>query len=89
MGALGTLGGVAEGNQDAVITLVQCVFTPLSAFSFMAFSLLYIPCLATIGAIRQETNSWKWPVTISVITLVTAYAVCFVIYNVGVLLGFG
>jgi ferrous iron transport protein B len=89
VGALGTLGGVDEGDQDGVTILLQDVFTPLSAFSFMAFSLLYIPCLATIGAIKQETNSWKWPVVMSAITLVTAYVVCFLIYNVGLLFGLG
>ena len=89
VGALGTLGGIAEDDEEGVTTLVRDVFTPLSAFSFMAFSLLYIPCFAALGAIKQETNGWKWPLTMSAITLVTAYVVSFLIYNVGVLAGFG
>ena len=59
------------------------------AFSFMAFTLLYTPCFAAIGAIKQETNSWKWPLVMSAITLVTAYVVSFLIYNIGLLAGFG
>jgi ferrous iron transport protein B len=55
----------------------------------MVFSLLYIPCFAAIGAIKQETNSFKWPLVMSGITLVTAYIVSFLIYNVGLLAGFG
>ena len=55
----------------------------------MTFTLLYIPCFAAIGAIKQESNGWKWPLTMCGITLVTAYVVSFLIYNVGLLAGFG
>ncbi len=89
VGTLGTLAGLEEGDEEGITNLAHEVFTPLSAFSFMAFSLLYIPCFAALGAIKQETNSWKWPLTMSAITLVTAYVVSFLIYNVGVLAGFG
>lgn len=84
-----TLGGLEEDDEEGTISLVHDLFTPLSAYSFMAFCLLYVPCFATIGAIKQETNSWKWPLTMAGITLVTAYIVSFIIYNVGVLAGFG
>ncbi len=36
------------------------VFTPTVAFAFMAFTLLYIPCIATVVAIGRESGSWKW-----------------------------
>ena len=88
---LGTLAGVedVEGDTDAMDAMVASLFTPLSAISFMAFTLLYIPCFAAIGAIKQETNGFKWPLIMSAITLVTAYIVSFIIYNVGLLAGFG
>ena len=54
----------------------------------MAFVLLYVPCFAAIGTIKQETNSWKWPLTMSVITLATGYIVALIIYQGGLLLGF-
>ena len=85
----GTLAGMEEDDEDGITQLVHDTFTPLSAFSFMAFTLLYTPCFAAIGAIKQETNSYKWPLTMSAITLVTAYIVSFLIYNVGLLAGFG
>lgn len=85
----GTLGGLEEDDDEGVQALVHDLFTPLSAYSFMAFCLLYVPCLASIAAIKQETNSWKWPLTMAAITLVTAYVVSFFIYNVGLLAGFG
>jgi len=84
-----TLGGLEEDDEEGTISLVHDLFTPLSAYSFMAFCLLYVPCFAAIGAIKQETNSWKWPLTMAGITFVTAYIVAFLIYNVGLLAGFG
>ena len=84
-----TLGGLEEDDEEGVTELVHDAFTPLSAYSFMAFCLLYVPCFASLGAIKQETNSWKWPLTMAGITLVTAYIVSLLIYNVGLLAGFG
>ena len=85
----GTLAGMEEDDEEGITSLVHDTFTPLSAFSFMAFTLLYTPCFAAIGAIKQETNSYKWALTMCAITLVTAYIVSFLIYNVGLLAGFG
>ena len=84
-----TLGGLEEDDEEGVTQLVHDTFTPLSAYSFMAFCLLYVPCFASLGAIKQESNSWKWPLTMVCITLVTAYIVSLLIYNVGLLAGFG
>ncbi|AMD16903.1 iron transporter FeoB [Methanobrevibacter sp. YE315] len=85
----GTLAGMEEDDEDGITGLVHDTFTPLSAFSFMAFTLLYTPCFAAIGAIKQETNSYRWALIMCGITLVTAYVVSFLIYNVGMLAGFG
>jgi ferrous iron transport protein B len=85
----GTLAGMEEDDEDGITQLVHDTFTPLSAYAFMAFTLLYTPCFAAIGAIKQETNSYKWAATMCAITLVTAYIVSFLIYNVGLLAGFG
>ncbi len=84
----GTLAGMEEDDEEGITNLVHDTFTPLSAFSFMAFTLLYTPCFASIGAIKQETNSYKWALTMCGITLVTAYIVSFLIFNIGGLLGF-
>ena len=84
----GTLAGMEEDDEEGITNLVHDTFTPLSAFSFMAFTLLYTPCFAAIGAIKQETNSYKWALTMCAITLVTAYIVAFLIFQVGGLAGF-
>ncbi len=39
---------------------VLIFFTPLTAYAFMTFSLLYTPCVAALGAIAREMNSWRW-----------------------------
>ena len=85
----GTLAGMQGDDGDGITSLVHDTFTPLSAFSFMVFALLYIPCVASIGAIKQETNSFKWPLIMCGITLVTAYIVSFLVFQIGGLAGFG
>lgn len=59
--------GVEEG--EALINVIQQVFTPLSAISFLVMTLLYTPCLAALGAIKRETNSMKWTIFSAVYTL--------------------
>lgn len=62
-------------------------FTPLTAYTFMAISLIYIPCIATIATIRRETNSWKWTLFSVSYSLLLAYAVGFIIYRLGLTVG--
>jgi ferrous iron transport protein B len=68
--------------------LLATTFTPLSAYSFMAFILLYIPCLATVATIYKETGSKKWTIFSCFYALIIAYVVSLVIYHGGKLLGF-
>lgn len=58
-------------------------FTPLSTFSFLIFMLLYFPCLATVTAIYNETNSWKWALFSVLMTTGIAWTFSFLIYQVG------
>lgn len=67
--------------------LMAHYFTPLSAFSFMAFVLLYVPCLATVATIRKETGSTKWTFFAIGYALVIAYIISLLIYEGGKWLG--
>ncbi|WP_316571213.1 ferrous iron transport protein B [Neobacillus sp. YIM B06451] len=67
--------------------LMAGYFTPLSAYSFMAFILLYIPCLATTATIYKETGSRKWTAFSIGYALAIAYILCLVIYQGGKLIG--
>lgn len=84
---LGTLFGVAEEGVGIEMAM-QGLFTPLTSFVFMIFVLLYVPCFAALGTIKQETNGWKWPLTMVAITTVTAYVVSFIVYHIGLFIGF-
>lgn len=75
-------------DMNGLETQVQLAFTPLQAYSFMAFILLYIPCLATVGVIRKETVSTKWTLFSIGYALVLAYAISLLIYHGGQWLGF-
>lgn len=61
----------------------QSDITPLIAFAYMLFTLLYFPCIATLAAIRQETGSWKWPLFAACYTIVLAWIVAFLVYQIG------
>ena len=87
VGTFSSLFGVAEEGAG-IESAVHELFTPLSAFSFMVFVLLYIPCFAALGTIKSETNGWKWPLTMAAVTLVTAYVVSLIVYWGGLALGF-
>ena len=60
--------------------------TPLSAYCYLLFILLYFPCLATIVAIKNETGSWKWALTAAIYTTVLAWLVTAAVHQVGLLL---
>ncbi len=57
--------------------------TPLKAFSFLLFVLLYFPCVATIVAIKNESGSWRWALFAAVYTTVLAWCVSAAAYQVG------
>lgn len=57
--------------------------TPLTAFCYLLFVLLYFPCLATIAAIRNESGSWKWAIFAAAYTTATAWIVSAAVYQIG------
>lgn len=75
-------------DEDSLQGLLVNSFTPLAAYSFMVFILLYIPCLATVATIKKETGSFKWTAFSMGYALVIAYVLALVIYQFGSLLGY-
>ena len=59
------------------------VFTPLVALSFLLFVLIYVPCIATISAIVNESGSWKWGLFVIGYTCALAWVVSFLVYQTG------
>lgn len=63
----------------------ETLFTPLIAFAFMVFTLLYLPCLAAFAAIKRELNSWKWALLAAGYQTAVAYIAAFLVYRIGLL----
>ena len=86
VGTFGVLyAGLPEVAEDGVEiwSLLQQSFTPVSGFSFLVFNLLCAPCFAAIGAIHREMGSMKWTLLTVAYQTVLAYAVSFVINQLG------
>ncbi|MCG8411966.1 MAG: ferrous iron transport protein B [Bacteroidales bacterium] len=62
------------------------VFTPLIAFGFMIFILLYFPCVASIAAIGKESGSWKWAIFAMIYTTFLAWTMSLLVHQVGLLI---
>ncbi len=88
VGTFGTLFGAGE-EMLGVTIMTQLGWTPLVAYAFMAFCLIYIPCAATIAVIKRETNSWKWAGFSVGYTIALGWIIAFLIYQIGNLLGLG
>lgn len=84
MGVLYAVGNEEEG-EALQNTSKTSGMTPISAYAMMVFVLLYIPCLATVAAIRREINSWKWASFSVVFNFSLAWIMAFAIYQGGTL----
>ena len=80
-----TLGVLYTNDADAdVVSLAERIpITPLAAFSYMLFVLIYFPCIATLVAIKQESGSWKWAIFTAGYTTALAWLVSFAVYQIG------
>lgn len=94
-----TLGVLYAGSEDVAeddgntqkyevlrAKMVADGITPLTAYCFLLFVLLYFPCLATVAAVKSETGSWRWAIFAAVYTTVLAWVVSAAVYQVGNLL---
>lgn len=88
VGTFGTLYGGGSADTMALSSALSQDFTPLSAYAFMVFVLLYTPCAATLAVIKKETGSWKWTIFVAFYTVLIAWLAAFAVYNGGKLLGF-
>ncbi len=78
---LTVLTGAQSGAQLGQI--LGTIFTPLSAFSFLAFTVLYMPCVAAFAAERRELGSTRGALLASLYQTGAAYVVALLIYQVG------
>ncbi|CAH2030640.1 ferrous iron transport protein B [Trichlorobacter ammonificans] len=82
----------AEEPEEDLSSLKQALkgqFTPLTSFAFMAFVLLYMPCVVVGAAMRHEFGTWKWMGVAFTYSTILAWTVALLIYQGGKLLGLG
>ncbi len=94
---ISTLGVVYKANEDTeseeeINTSLMArikeeeLFNKANALSFMIFSLLYMPCVATAFTIKKETGTWKWALLSVFSTIAVAWVAAFIAYKIGLLL---
>ena len=95
MGVLYQIGEDTPEDSEALISKLQShtyqygerkgekVFSPLIAYCFMLFILIYFPCIAVVAAIKKESGGWKWAIFTMVYTTGLAYFVSFAVYQIG------
>lgn len=77
-----TLGVLLNVNGNAqLVTAIGNLFTPISAISFMVFTLLYIPCFAAVAAIKREIVSLKETVMILSYQMIIAWVMSFIVFQ--------
>ncbi len=64
----------------------QRVYTPLAAYAFMLFVLIYFPCVAVIAAVKKESGGWKWATITMLYTTGMAWLVSFLVFQIGSLI---
>jgi len=84
-----SLAAEEEEGQSSLKEEVRKAFTPLTAYAFMVFVLLYMPCMVVAVAMRQEFGGWKWFGVAFLYQSVLAWGMAFIIYQGGRLLGLG
>lgn len=88
--SLSVLYGITNvSSQAGMSSLVALLgaqgFTSINAYAMMLFCLLYVPCIATIAMVRQETHSRKWTILSVCIQLGTAWLVATLFFQIATL----
>lgn len=76
---------VGANGAESLSAVMQGIISPLAAFSFLVFTLLYMPCVAAMAAIRRELNSFMGALAAMATQTGIAWLVSFAVYNVGLL----
>ncbi len=74
--------GVIYGN----LTVLTTIMTPVAMLAFLVFQILFIPCVATVAAIHQETKSWRWTAANVGMQLSLSLGFAVAVYQIGRLL---
>ncbi|MBI3592813.1 MAG: ferrous iron transport protein B [Nitrospirae bacterium] len=84
---IASLSAEEDEKRAGLKSVIQRTFTPLTAYAFITFVLLYMPCIVVAIAMRQEFGTWKWFGIAFAYQMILAWGVAFVIYQGGRLIG--
>lgn len=89
--AIATLGVLygAAGSDRTLGELVSASMPPASGLAMMVMQMLFIPCLATVAAIRSEIKSWTWVAVDLAVLLAASFAAAAIVYYSALALGLG
>lgn len=85
--AIATLGVIFGSTEVGLVRTLTTSFSTASALSFLVTTMLFIPCMATVAVIRQETDSWGWTLLNIVLFLVISFAGGAAAYHLALALG--
>ncbi|MBR5384565.1 MAG: ferrous iron transport protein B [Bacteroidales bacterium] len=80
------LDGGSPENSTALQAALKSDISTAAALAFMIFVLLYFPCIATFVAVKSEMGGWKWAILVCAYTMLVAWIMAFIGYNLGLLL---
>lgn len=83
-----TMGVLTGTGLEGLSNALSSVFTPLTAASFLVFTLLYTPCVAAIATLKAELGSRLHTAGVIALQCIIAWVCAFIVYNIGLLLGF-
>jgi ferrous iron transport protein B len=81
-GTLAMLFSVSASNQEAIVHALRSAITPQGSLAFIVASNLYLPCVATIGALRSELGTWRHTLVLLLVMLIVALATALASYHV-------
>jgi ferrous iron transport protein B len=85
--AIATLGVLFGNNPQGLVQTLTSTYSPATGLSFLVVTMLFIPCMATVAVIRQETNSWGWTLFNLAFMLVVSIAAGTGVYHLALGIG--
>jgi len=84
---ISTLAVLTGANLKELGSTLNTLFSPLSAFSFLVFTLLYTPCVAAMATVKRELGSFKATILIIMYQTGFAWVIAFCVYQIGRAMG--
>jgi ferrous iron transport protein B len=79
----------AQGGSEGFIAVMTATITPASALAFLTVTMLFVPCVATVAVLYQETRSWRWTVAELALLLALSLGAGAGVYRAALWLGMG